>query len=71
MHLKSQPSGDQPPRCAACHDVIGVYEPVVHVFKGLVWRTSRAAEPGVGTAAGERYHLGCYEHMEDKPAPSA
>jgi hypothetical protein len=51
------------PRCTACDDVIGVYEPLVHTFGGLARRTSRAVEPGVFAAGGESYHLGCYERL--------
>jgi hypothetical protein len=54
------PTGDRP-RCAACQDVIGVYGPLVHVLAGLAWRTSRAAEPDIATAAGMLFHLSCYE----------
>jgi len=43
--------------------VIGVYEPLVHVFGDFVWRTSRAAEPGVTSAEGELYHADCYERF--------
>jgi hypothetical protein len=60
---ESPASIPQPPRCVVCHDVIGVYEPLVHVFGGLAWRTSRAAEPSVGTAGGELYHGACYERI--------
>jgi hypothetical protein len=49
------------PRCVVCHEVIGVYEPLVHVSEGSAWRTSRAAEPGVMTTRGELYHADCYE----------
>jgi hypothetical protein len=50
-------------RCAACLDVIGVYEPLVHALGDLTWRTSRAAEPRVVAAEGELYHLDCYKRM--------
>jgi hypothetical protein len=53
--------------CALCRDVIGVYEPLVHVLGNLVSRTSLAAEPGVAIAGGERYHAGCYERSERDP----
>jgi hypothetical protein len=52
-----------PPRCAACDDVIGVYEPLVHTFGAFVRRTSRAVEPGVFASEGECYHLDCYERL--------
>jgi hypothetical protein len=51
------------PRCGACKDVIGGYEPLVRVLEGSVRHTSRAAEP-VLPYSGERwYHLGCYESL--------
>jgi hypothetical protein len=49
------------PRCVACRDIIGVYEPLVHVLGELAWHTSRAAEPEVVTADGELYHAECYQ----------
>ena len=62
-------AGD-PRRCAVCQDVIGVYEPLVHVFAGFAWCTSRAAEPSIATAPGMIYHLECYEKLgEQNPAP--
>jgi hypothetical protein len=63
-------SAGDPPRCAACLDVIGVYEPLVHVFAGFAWRTSRAAEPSIATAAGMLYHLECYEKLSE-PNPTS
>ena len=51
------------PRCTACDDVIGVYEPLVHTFGGFAHRTSRAVEPGVFACEGECYHLDCYERL--------
>ena len=56
-------------RCEACGDVIGVYEPLVHVSGGLAWHTSRAAEPSIDVAAGRRYHVACYEALADQPNP--
>ena len=63
---RSEPSPSTGERtlCALCRDVIGVYEPLVHVLGGLVSRTSLAAEPGVAIAGGERYHAGCYKRSE-------
>jgi hypothetical protein len=55
-----QPPGDARPRCVACRDVIGVYEPLVHLLDGFARTTSRAADPGVSSAAGEHFHLDCY-----------
>ena len=47
-------------RCARCGEVIGVYEPLVHVIDGVAHKTSRAAEPQLtqGRADGF-YHLAC------------
>jgi hypothetical protein len=53
-----------PPRCSACRDVIGVYEPVMHVRDGMVTATSRASEPGILAAGGSIYHADCYARME-------
>lgn len=50
-----------PPRCARCGDVMGVYEPLIHVADERVRRTSRAAEPDVCRADGVCYHASCYE----------
>ena len=58
---------DELPRCTACKDVIGVYEPLVHMFDGLARRTSRAAEPDVLDSAGDRYHLECYTRLAGGP----
>jgi hypothetical protein len=49
-------------RCARCRDVIGVYEPLLHVVDGIARRTSRAAEPElVHAEGGSCYHLACGE----------
>lgn len=52
------------PRCTACDDVIGVYEPLVHVFGGAARRTSLTADPHV-CSNGRCYHLDCYERLAD------
>ena len=54
------------PRCGACDDVIGVYEPLVQVFAGRARQTSRAAEPGIECSGESCYHLGCYLAPEDE-----
>jgi hypothetical protein len=54
---------DQRLLCAACQDVIGVYEPLVHVFGAFASHTSRAADPDVATADGVVYHAACYERL--------
>jgi hypothetical protein len=57
---------DRVPLCGSCHDVIGVYEPLVRVFQGCVSHTSRAAEP-LPQRSGERwYHLGCYQSLDEE-----
>ena len=57
-------SPDGVPRCGACNDVIGVYEPLVHVFESSVRHTSRAAEPGLSFSGEGWYHLACYESLD-------
>ena len=42
-------------------DVLGVYEPIMHVLGGYARVTSRAAEPGVLSAEGQCYHADCYQ----------
>ena len=51
-------------RCAECVDVIGVYEPLVHLAGNVATHTSRAAEPGISDETGRVYHLACYEALE-------
>jgi hypothetical protein len=50
----------RPLRCARCGELIGVYEPLVHVIGETVRRTSRAADPEIATQTGCFYHDGCY-----------
>jgi hypothetical protein len=52
------------PRCGACNDVIGVYEPLVRVLEGSVRHTSRAAAPLLPCARERLYHLACYELLD-------
>jgi hypothetical protein len=52
------------PRCAACLDVVGVYEPLVHLLGGIARHSSRAAERAITIAGGKLYHLDCYESLE-------
>ena len=55
------------PRCERCGDVIGVYDPLVHVAGEATHRTSRAAEPEIHNVAGRIYHDECYQSaMEGK-----
>ncbi len=53
-----------PPRCPACDEIIGVYEPLVHLGDGFAARTSRAAEPEI-CSSGDCFHLECYERLAD------
>jgi hypothetical protein len=48
-------------RCVACNDVIGFYEPLVHVVGGAPRETSRAARsvPSEGLA-GPLWHRDCW-----------
>jgi hypothetical protein len=52
----------EPPRCPVCEDVIGVYEPLMHVGGGWATRSSRAAEPEI-CSNGQCFHLACYERL--------
>jgi hypothetical protein len=55
--------------CEHCADTIGVYEPLVIVVRGEARETSRAAEPTIGLAPGERYHRECYvERFRARPS---
>jgi hypothetical protein len=46
--------------CAACRQVIGVYEPLVHVIDGVAHKTSRAADPRLGQGSADAFfHLAC------------
>ena len=54
------------PRCTACDDVIGVYEPLIHVVGGAARRTSLTADPEVCSSGGRCYHLECYERLADE-----
>jgi len=53
------------PRCPVCDDIVGVYEPLVHLGGGVATRSSRAAEPEI-CSSGECYHLDCYEQLIDE-----
>ena len=55
-----EPEVQSVPLCAACGQVIGVYEPLVHVINGVARKTSRAAEPQLARGQGDVvYHLAC------------
>jgi hypothetical protein len=55
------------PRCGACSDVLGVYEPIVCILEGSVRHTSRAAEPKLARPGERCFHLGCYESLDYEP----
>ncbi len=49
------------PRCELCGEVIGVYEPLIHVHASGVHQSSRAADPGLSAGeSGSLYHTACY-----------
>jgi hypothetical protein len=55
-----EPEVQPVPLCAACGEVIGVYEPLVHVINGVARKTSRAAEPQLARGQADAvYHLAC------------
>lgn len=46
--------------CSGCGQVIGVYEPLVHVIAGVAHKTSRAADPHLAQSQADScYHLAC------------
>jgi hypothetical protein len=56
------------PRCEHCGDVIGVYEPLVHVIGGIATKTSRAAQPTLSHGpSGSCYHALCFERRSSPP----
>ena len=61
--INGERRGEQLPRCTVCDDVIGVYEPLVHLDRGLARRTSRVAEPSVTQSGGHCYQLDCFERL--------
>ena len=62
-----EPTAVAPPRCAACGEVIGVYEPLVHLVGGTAHTTSRAADPDI-VRARPVYHLACSDLAGDEAA---
>jgi hypothetical protein len=55
-----EPEVHSVPLCAACGQIIGVYEPLVHVTGGVARKTSRAAEPQLARSQADAvYHLAC------------
>lgn len=65
-HNQGEPTVSPFPRCMACDDVIGVYEPLIHVFGGAARRTSLTADQQVCSSSGHCYHLECYERLADE-----
>jgi hypothetical protein len=58
--VREQPSVRATLLCAACGQVIGVYEPLVHVIDGVAHKTSRAADPHLAQSQTDAvYHLAC------------
>jgi hypothetical protein len=55
----------EPPRCPVCDDIIGVYEPLMHLASDVATRGSRAAEPEI-CSSGQCYHLACYQRWVDE-----
>lgn len=55
----------EPPRCTVCDDIIGVYEPLMHLGGDVATRSSRAVEPEI-CSSGRCYHLACYERWMDE-----
>ena len=59
--------GDVTLRCARCGEVIGVYEPLVHLVGGIAQTTSRAANPDI-IHARPVYHAACIAPADTEPA---
>ena len=56
------PVPEDPPRCAYCGGVIGVYEPVIQLLGGTAVTTSRASDPDLSASSpGLLYHAVCRE----------
>jgi hypothetical protein len=55
-------------RCSLCGEAIGVYEPLIAIERGRARQSSCAAEPEIGSAAGEFRHRECHERRS-APAP--
>jgi hypothetical protein len=48
------------PRCVACGERIGVYEPAVWVIGSIARASSQAADPGLAAAYDRAFHADCY-----------
>jgi hypothetical protein len=55
---------DQELRCRHCGDVIGVYEPMVVISRGVPVRTSAAARKDDATLLGDPFHSQCFAERE-------
>ena len=55
---------DEPLRCRHCGDVIGVYEPMVVISRGVPVRTSGAAPKDGAMLAGDSFHSRCFAERE-------
>jgi hypothetical protein len=55
--------------CSHCHDVIGVYEPLIAIVDGGALEASRASRPDIGSRA-VAYHRDCFAHVR-QPSGSA
>jgi hypothetical protein len=59
--LSSRPDQEDLPNCHHCGEVIGVYEPMVVVTRGVPLRTSRAAlRDDARTADDPCFHSECF-----------
>ncbi len=63
MRLNDATDLTEHPRCAACGERIGVYEPIVNVTGTTVSRTSLAMRPAPHVTGLEPrlFHVDCYE----------
>jgi hypothetical protein len=56
------PVPEDPPRCAYCGGVIGVYEPAIQLLGGAAVTTSRGSDPDLSAGSpGLLYHAVCRE----------
>jgi hypothetical protein len=67
-HIADRRAPRPGPCCDVCGEPIGVYEPLIAIERGRARRTSRASEPGIGTAAGEYRHRECHDERRGAPA---
>jgi hypothetical protein len=67
----SEVMNDQVITCTHCHDVIGIYEPLVVMEGERVRQTSRAAEPELVSPQGMHFHRDCYEVVQRRERAAA